>query len=70
MTVGIANKAIWYDKPVIFDGREYQITGIVKRKHPRQHAFLYQAELKDKVANSSLVYADLDRVKLKGDDEA
>lgn len=66
MTVKEANEAMWYSASVIFNDTEYAITALIKRKHHREPRFHYQAELKDLKAASSLVYADLDRVKLKG----
>lgn len=67
MNMVAANKAIWYGLPVTYNGIEYIMTAIIKRKHPQKQAFIYQAELKDIVAKSSNIYADLDRVHLKGE---
>lgn len=64
MTVKEANEAMWYSTPVIFNGTEYAITALIKRKHHREPRFHYQAELKDLKSASSLAFADLDRVQI------
>lgn len=64
MTVKEANEAMWCSTPVEYNGAIYTITALIKRKHHREPKFHYQAELKDTKANSSLVYADLERVQI------
>lgn len=66
MTVKEANEAMWYDTTVEYNGIEYRLNALIKKKHHREPRFYYQAELKDLSANSSLAYADLERIKLKG----
>lgn len=66
MTVQQANEAIWYGKPVLYDGAEYTMIALRKWKNEHEHRFEYSAELQDRVAYSSLVYADLNKVQLKG----
>ena len=65
MTVQQANEAIWYGKPVLYKGIEYTMTALVKWKNEREKRFEYSAKLKDKVAYSSEVYADLNFVEFK-----
>ena len=64
MNVEQANEIIWYGKTVIFEGIEYTLTAIIKRKHYKEPKWYYQAELQDKTAKHSIVIADLKKVEI------
>jgi hypothetical protein len=60
-----ANEVIWYGKSVLYDGREYTLTAVIKRKHHKLPEWYYQAELQDMTARHSVVIADLGKVTIK-----
>lgn len=57
-----ASEAIWFNIPVEYEGTEYRLTAIIKRKG--KGGWYYQGELQSLVANS-IVIADLDKIKIK-----
>ncbi len=57
-----ANEVIWYGKPVLYDGIEYTLTAVIKRKHHKENKWHYQAELTDIKAARSVVIVPLEKV--------
>lgn len=62
MTLQLINEAIWYNRIVEFDGNQYMVTAVIKRKHKSKPEWYYQAELQDLHANSVTI-ADIEKVK-------
>ena len=68
MDVTQAYDVIWYEKPVLYEGIEYNLTAVITRKHfkkDKNSDWYYQAELQDKTAKHSVVIADLEKVEIK-----
>ena len=64
MLLELANKVIWHGKIVLFDGTEYRLTAVIKRRHYKEPKWYYQAELQSLTAKS-VVIADLEKVEIK-----
>lgn len=62
MELSEANEAIWYGKRVRYNGTDYTLTAIIKRKHYKLPEWYYQAELQDLTAIHSVVIAALENV--------
>lgn len=46
------NEAIWYGRLVEYNGIQFKVTAVIKRKHKSKPEWYYQAELLDIHVNS------------------
>ena len=57
-------KAMWKNVPVRYQGRLYEISAAIYKFDRKARKFYYELELKDTIANSSLIYCRIEDVEL------
>ena len=57
-------KAMWKNVPVRYQGRSYEILAAIYKFDRKERKFYYELELKDTIANSSLIYCKLEDAEL------
>lgn len=57
-------KAMWKNVPVRYQGRSYEISAAIYKFDRKARKFYYELELKDTIANSSLIYCRLEDAEL------
>lgn len=57
-------KAMWKNVLVRYQGRSYEISAAIYKFDRKARKFYYELELKDTIANSSLIYCKLEDAEL------
>lgn len=57
-------KAMWKNVPVRYQGRSYEISAAIYKFDRKTRKFYYELELKDTIANSSLIYCRIEDAEL------